>query len=336
MGAAKNIDTEIFAAKLREKAIRPNERKILVSVLKDSDQERDLSAPTNCAGIGRIRHFKHETAAGWPTNPLPTVPAARALGLESPNAMTAQVFQNAACPWRCWYCFVPYNLLSADPKRSRWLSADELVELYQKEASAPQLIDLTGGSPDLIPEWSVWMMEALEKAGLSKSTYLWTDDNLSTTYIFDHLSTDELDQLQSYDNYGRVCCFKGFDPNSFTFNTRAQGTDFDRQFEIMRRLLTLDIDLYGYLTLTAVTDQDMATHISAFIDRLQELSTNLPLRIVPLRIGMYGPVSSRMTTEHARSLQVQETAIAYWNEELEKRFSSVIRNLSICDIPLRR
>ena len=88
--------------------------------------------------------------------------------------MTAQVFQNAACAWRCWYCFVPYNLLSADPDRGEWLTADDLVQLYRNDAERPLVIDLTGGSPDLVPEWIPWMMRALADAGLD-SQYLSLD-----------------------------------------------------------------------------------------------------------------------------------------------------------------
>jgi organic radical activating enzyme len=102
--------------------------------------------------------------------------------------MEAQVFQNAACAWRCWYCFVPYNLLNADPKRSAWLSAEELVALYKHDEQRPQIIDLSGGSPDLVPEWVPWMMQALSSAGLDRATYLWSDDNLSTRYLFEKLS----------------------------------------------------------------------------------------------------------------------------------------------------
>ena len=330
------INTEAFAETLRQKIIQSDERRLLISVLEGSDQENDLSMPTNCKGVGRIRHFKHETSPGWPINPLPTEPAARALGLKSsPQSMMAQVFQNAACPWRCWYCFVPYNLLSADSQKSRWLSAEDLVSLYLEEDQPPCLIDLSGGSPDLVPEWSVWMMEALEAAGLNEKTFLWTDDNLSTTYLFDRLSHEQLDRLQAYPNYGRVCCFKGYDSASFTFNTRASETDFERQFQIMRRLLTLDIDLYGYLTLTAQHDADLKANMSAFVDHLQELSENLPLRIIPLRIGVYGPVEARMTPERQRSLEVQEDAIACWLAELDARFTEQDRTAQICEVSIK-
>jgi uncharacterized Fe-S cluster-containing radical SAM superfamily protein len=335
----KPIDTEKFAAHLRQRAIDPIGRRILISRLTGSGQEIDLSAPANCNGFGRIRHFRRATADGWPPNPLPIVPACAALGIGAvPDMMQAQVFQNAACAWRCWYCFVPEDLLNADVKRSAWLTPAELIALFMDQPDRPLILDLSGGSPDLVPEWTPWMMKALDAAGLASSTYLWTDDNLSTTYLFDHLTQNELNTLQAYRNYGRVCCFKGYDARSFAFNTRAAEADFARQFEIMRRLLDLDLDLYGYVTLTSPHDTGVSRAVAEFVDRLQALDPNLPLRVVPLQIRLYTPVNARMAdrADRERSLAVQEEAIAAWNNELARRFAPEVRALPISSLPLGR
>ena len=330
---AKPIDTAKFAHALRERAIDLEHRKVLVSRLAGSEQEVDLTAPTNCAGLGRVRHFRMETAPGWPRNPLPIVPACKALELDPPEMMRAQVFQNAACAWRCWYCFVPENLLNANPKRSAWIAAEELVALYQQEPDPPAIIDLSGGSPDLVPEWTPWMMEALAAVGLERSTYLWTDDNLSTPYVFD-LSREALTRLTSCRNYGRVCCFKGFDARSFAFNTRAAPADYDRQFEIMARLLELGLDLYGYVTLTSPHTDGVKDGVRSLLDRLQALDENLPLRVVPLRIHVFTPVTGRLDPAREASLAVQEQAIRVWISELDARFAPELRATAIADVPL--
>jgi len=325
------IDTVTFSATLRERAIDVAGRRILISRLNGSDQEIDLTVPCNCDGFGRIRHFRQATSPDWPINPLPILPACRALGLDDAPEMTAQVFQNAACAWRCWYCFVPYNLLAADPKRSAWFTAEQLVALYQAETDPPRIIDLSGGSPDLVPEWTVWMMQALRAAGLDGSTFLWTDDNLSTTYLFD-LAPGDLAGLQAYRNYGRVCCFKGFDPASFSFNTNATEAGFDRQFEIMRRLLELELDIYGYITLAGTSTDAVATAMPALFDRLQKLHPNLPLRIVPLEIQEFSPMASRMNEMRQQSLNVQQLAIRAWNDEIVRRFDAPQRALDITSV----
>src|ERR1700722_4312646 len=93
----KPIDTAKMSEQLRVRAIDISARKVLISRLAGSDQESDLTVPSNCNGYGRIRHFRQQTSSGWPINPLPTVPACKALGFDPPSVMTAQVFQNAAC-----------------------------------------------------------------------------------------------------------------------------------------------------------------------------------------------------------------------------------------------
>jgi uncharacterized Fe-S cluster-containing radical SAM superfamily protein len=336
--AAKPIDTVRFAKRLRARAIDLEGRRVLISRLAGSGQEVDLTRPANCNGYGRVRHFRLGTAKGWPANPLPIAPACRALGiLPMPDFMTALVFQNAACAWRCWYCFVPEELLKADPQRSAWFTAEELVALYREIPDAPRIIDLSGGSPDLVPEWTPWMMRALRDAGLNRSTYLWTDDNLSTTYLFDALTPADRDLLCSYPNYGRVCCIKGFDARSFAFNTRAAPADYDRQFDILRRVIALGIDVYGYVTLTSPYDDGVFEGVRDLIDRLEAIDPNFPLRVVPLRIQVFTPVEHRLVkdADRERSLIVQEEAIAAWNAEIERRFDEALRERPVCDVPLQ-
>lgn len=337
MSSTKAINTPQFAAQLRARAIKLDTRQVLISRLAGSGQEADITVPVNCAGHGRVRHFKFATAEGWPRNPLPIVPACRALGIAPPDMMLAQVFQNAACAWRCWYCFVPEDLLTADESRASWLTAEDLVNLYAAEPDAPRVIDLSGGSPDLVPEWTPWMMRALRNRGLEQSTYLWGDDNLSTTYLFDKLDAADLELVRGYKNYGRVCCFKGYDERSFAFNTQARDEGFEQQFAIMRRVLDLGIDAYGYVTLTSPFDDKVESGVADLLDRLQALDENLPLRVVPLKIQVYGPVTKRLMAdgEREKSMTIQDQAIGAWNAEITMRFDARARSLDIVDVPLK-
>ena len=146
------IDSKL-SLKYREKLINKNNETILITNFHNTEQEKDFQNPTNCNGFGRIRHFTFTTNNYWPKNTLPIQPACNALKLEHNGAITAQVFQNAACNWRCWYCYVPFSLLSANMKYAKWVSVSELIDLYLQEKNRPPVIDLSGGQPDLIPEW---------------------------------------------------------------------------------------------------------------------------------------------------------------------------------------
>ncbi len=147
------INTEFYSRHLRERAILLSEGKILISRLSSSTQEKDINTPVNCSGYGRIRHFRLHAYADWSPNPLPIVPAARALGLAPDETILAQVFQNAACNWRCWYCYVDFALLSANLRLSHYFTADELVDMYLHEEHPTAVLDLSGGQPDIVPEW---------------------------------------------------------------------------------------------------------------------------------------------------------------------------------------
>lgn len=330
------VDTDVFSARLRERSIRIESGRLLMARIEGSAQEGDLSEPPNCGGFGRIRHFRMATQVPWPPNPLPVLPAAHRLGVDPAAVMTAQVFQNASCNWRCWYCFVPFELLSANERTAGWLTAGQMVDLYLAEPTRPVIIDCSGGQPDLVPEWVPWMMRALRDRGLEQSVYLWSDDNLSNDYFWRHLDVADRELVAAWPTYGRVCCFKGFDPASFAFNTKADPDLFGRQFDLFARLLELGLDLYAYATFTAPTAAGLPAAMAGFVDRLQDLHPNLPLRLVPLRIETFDVVAARLREIHRRALAVQEEAAAAWNEQITSRFSHAERAVPVPLVRLER
>lgn len=331
---ATTIDTEALSKTLRDKSLDHDGGKLLITNFHGSLQERDLTEPANCRGFGRIRHFRYTTSEGWPPNPLPILPACRALGLEERDELRTQVFQNAACNWRCWYCFVDFSLLAADRRRAAMLSASDIVDLYLAEPDRPLVIDLTGGQPDLVPEWVPWMMRELRSRGLDHTVYLWSDDNLSNDYFWRFLTDEDRELIAAYPLYGKVGCFKGFDAASFAFNTKADSALFDRQFELMGRLLTLGLDQYAYATFTTPYQSGVREGVARFVERLQSLDENLPLRTVPLEIRLFSPVAARHVDDLDAVLSNQYHAVEAWQEELQRRFSSPQRALPITDVPL--
>jgi uncharacterized Fe-S cluster-containing radical SAM superfamily protein len=325
------LNTEDLSAKYRAKAIDLATRKLSITNYTGSQQEQDLDGRVNCNGFGRIRHFKLHPADDWPLNPLPILPAVKYLGIQKTDVLSAQVFQNSVCNWRCWYCYVDFKLLNGDKRYSSFLDCDELLEMYLKESNPPLLIDLSGGQPDLTPEWVPWMMEALISRNLQDRILLWSDDNLSNDYFWQYLTPDQIDLITSYKMYARVCCFKGIDEKSFTINTKAHPKFFLNQFELFKRLRSINIDLYAYITLTAPANTDFERAVPLFLDRIQDIDAKFPLRIVPLKIFEFAPTKSRDDMEKLDLLRGQEIAIKVWQREIMRRFSDDERNRPITD-----
>lgn len=323
------INTTALASAYRAQVVDTDLRRVLLARIAGSDQESDLTLPTNCEGFGRVRHFRRHGSSSWPPNPLPIDPATHALCLNSANELQAQVFQLAACSWRCWYCFVPDALLSANKRASAFVSIKKLVDLYLNLTKRPKILDLSGGQPDLVPEWPLWVIRELRSRDAERHAYVWSDDNLSNDYYWRLLADQDREELRSFSNYGRVGCFKGFDTESFAFNTRASTGDYDTQFEVFRRLLQEGLDLYAYVTLTGPASKDIKEKIRFFIDRLQRIHYLLPLRTVPLKIHQFTPTSSRMSQLHRESLIVQQAAVEHWQDELMRRYSEAERTTPI-------
>jgi organic radical activating enzyme len=329
------IDTEKVSATLRRKGIDLDTKRVSITNFLGSDQEKDFTEPSNCNGFGRVRHFKFSTSTNWVNNPLPILPAAKALGLKPDSTIRAQVFQNSICNWRCWYCFVDFSLLKGDEKHSSLLTADELVELYLGESDPPSMIDLSGGQPDLTPEWVPWMMESLTRKGLHNKVYLWSDDNLSNDYLWKYLTDAQIETMLNYKLYSRVSCFKGIDEKSFSLNTKASSQLFKNQFELSQRLIETGFDLYGYITLTAETSTNFEMAVPKFLDLLQDKNETFPLRVVPLEVKMYHPLAPRMNSTFEDMINGQYQAITVWNKELEKRFTKEQLELPITEVPLK-
>jgi uncharacterized Fe-S cluster-containing radical SAM superfamily protein len=274
----------------------------------------------------------------WIENPLPIEPAKAALGLDNSDEIESQVFQIAGCNWRCWYCFVPFDLLAAKIEHSAWLSVPEMIDLFCAEPKRPKMIDLSGGQPDLVPEWIIWTMEELKSRGLEKDIFLWSDDNLSTDFFWKYLSDKEIRSILEYKNYSKVGCFKGICEDSFAFNTKAGGDGFLNQIELFKRFVNSGFDMYAYLTLTMQNTDNLNGRMERFMDMLQSVDKNLPLRTVPLMVAGFGTVQNRFTnrvSELETHLDSQFAGIKAWNTEIEKRFTAEERKCLITEVKIR-
>lgn len=334
MNPQKPLDSQKLAERLRKKSVDRQARAIRMTKFPGSNQATDLSLPPNCGGFGRIHHFRLKPDPNWITDPLPTLPACKYLGSSVTNVLLTQVFQLAACDFRCWYCFVDFSLLSADPKHSDMVTPKQLLQTMLDEKVNSQVVDLSGGQPDLVPEYVLWFLEARKDLGLEQSHFVWADDNLSTDYTWRYLSEEEIAFMVQTPGFSRVGCLKGFDAESFTFNTRADGALFDRQIELLGRFVRAGFDQYGYITITTMSIEDLRGKMARLLDEIQNrVHPNFPLRIVPLRIFSFNANANRYNQQAETN---QFRALEAWLAEMQLRFSAAELATPITEVNIRR
>jgi uncharacterized Fe-S cluster-containing radical SAM superfamily protein len=329
----KVLNSEKMSEQLREKSVDFKSKTIRMAKLTGSLQESDLSSPLNCGGFGRVHHFRTGSDQKWIRDPLPMSPTCKYFGVPTPDVMLAQVFQLAACDFRCWYCFVDYSMLSADSVHSEFVSPKSLLEMMARENVASKIIDLSGGQPDIVPEYVLWFLEARAELGMEKNHFVWVDDNLSTDYLWKYLSEKQISFLVNTPGFARVGCLKGFDAESFAFNTRADESLFGRQIDILSQLVKTGFDQYGYITLTAMNVGAVQEKISRLLDEIQnKIHPNFPLRIVPLRIFRFGANAGRYVKQAEEN---QFRVLDAWILEMQKRFTSSELSNPITEVNIR-
>jgi uncharacterized Fe-S cluster-containing radical SAM superfamily protein len=327
------MDMQRYFIECRNSVYNKSTQQVLLSRISGSEQEKDLSLPPNCCGVGRVHHFRRKLDEDW-FDPLPMDPMSKSLGLPIYDIIQAQVFQIASCNLNCWYCFVPNNLKIGDRNHSSYFTSEQMIDMFIKENINIRIIDLSGGNPELTPEWILETMKALENRKLSDKIYLWSDDALTTGFFFSELSKSDVRYIKQYPHFGKVGCFKGFDARSFCFNTSLDGSFFDKQFELFQNYLTLGIDIYGYVTFTTDCLDNLEEKIHLFIHRLKGIHSFLPLRIVPLKIIEFSPVKQRLNQKYEVAINNQTTVFHEWRRQLHKLYSNDQLAQRICDVSI--
>ena len=102
----------------------------------------------------------------------------------------------------------------------------------------------------------------------------------------------------------------------------------------MQRYVEFGIDVYGYVTLTTPSNKGLWDDMKRFVDSLQAIHPNLPLRVIPLEICDFTPLVKRLREEHHVAMRNQHVAVAAWQDELNDRFAAHYLSCNIADVPL--
>jgi uncharacterized Fe-S cluster-containing radical SAM superfamily protein len=318
-GGTKIPTTNSLSETIRRPTVDYNKQAVLLARFPSSRQAKNLNLPATCNGYSRIHHFI-PACNGWVENPLPMLPASEYLNLPLHEITEAQVFQYGDCNYECWFCFVEEEMRSRNKNFCELVSIPDLMyQLDNEDKDGPRIIDLSGGQPDLAPEYVYWFLKARDDLGLNDKYFMWANDNLSTFNIWKYLNRNQINFMSKAPGFARVGCLKGFDPESFAFNTGADSEGFYRQIEILGKLVSQGFDQFGHIVLTALELDFLQNKMHDLFDRLQEIHENLPLRIIPLQIFEFG-TNNKLFVKYEQAIRNQFIALEAWKYELENRF----------------
>ncbi|HCC06718.1 MAG TPA: hypothetical protein DEP72_00935 [Clostridiales bacterium] len=290
---------------LRSKIIDLDNKHIRLVRVGSTDQTKDIQLDTNFGGYGRIKSFKGEAKDNWPVNIIQLKEVCKNLSMPYSNKLKAQIFQLVGCDLRCWYCFVPNDSLKPNEDISDWVSAEEMIDAFVNQSETNQLIDLSGGNPALVPEWVLWMIRELRKRNIEDKVILWSEDNLSSDMFFEKLSKEEIQEIVTNKNYARLCCLKGYNEESFAFNTGLNKEGFKFQFERLKKLYDTGMIIYPYVTMTTPNLGNLKNDVKTFVDKLQDIDEKLPLRTILVQIKEYEITKERIEASSRKSLEEQ-------------------------------
>jgi hypothetical protein len=326
------IVREQAAARMRAKVLDKSARAIRVARWFDSIQPVGQAFASNCAGVGRTREYSSFNLFLNPrSSDGKVIPLRRGIPLS--QAVRSQVYQVAICNWRCWFCYVDEEHLSADTTCSEVLTVSSMLDLYLALPDPPPAIDLSGGEVGLVPEWPLWMNEELDNRVGDSSVKLWSDDNLSHSPL-DFLSRDQVDYLAQSHRYSRAVCLKGFDESSFSFNTGLNAKLYTRQLELLRLSLELGFDTYVYAIFAAPADLITWNAVSKFVNRLMRIHPQLPLRVIPLRIANFRSGSEQWSSTQENAITSQHIAGDLWQSAISDQFRTSDLELPYEDVDL--
>jgi uncharacterized Fe-S cluster-containing radical SAM superfamily protein len=254
------------------------------------------------------------------------------------NYNRAFTLQIAGCNYGCNYCFVPPETNACNLNFAKYFSVKEIIDYFLKareEFKEPiNVIRITGGENTIVPEFLLDIYSEIEKIN---GTYLWVDTNLSTTKYMERVESDLKDVMQKR-NVGVTGCFKGTCKEDFSIITGSEPKFYEKQFEAAKLFLKWGTDLYVYLP-ALVYEKNIEQKMTGFIEMLQELNKNLPLRVEMLIIHEY-PAALRnmeLKAKECRPMPTTDQRLVFdlwYNKLLPKYYSKDMLNKFCCEVPL--
>lgn len=318
---------------LREHIYNNEKRSIKVINFSETPQRGDSYHVQSTSPYVRVREFSSFAMHAQPRFIDYRSPRYNCLLKKNAKAADAPwrtaTVQLLGCSWRCWYCYVDATNLAKSSPHAREIG---IAELCDEILSLPlDIIDLSGGQPDLVPEWVSITHDRLSRLGDGSSVHLRSEDNLSNDCLWRFLGDKEARRLATSDRYTRVGCFKGFDEESYV-NVVGKAGSLDDQFACAERLFETGFDPFYYATFSPGTVDRIEMRVRAFFERLQRISEWLPLRIVPLSLRKTSNWNRGRTMSFDEETSRSDCANQIWFELISEAFGDDAFETELADL----
>jgi uncharacterized Fe-S cluster-containing radical SAM superfamily protein len=253
--------------------------------------------------------------------------------------------QIGLCNFHCWYCYVPEAVLRGSG--AQYLTPQDLVDQFLKircaRESKSSVLRISGGEPFLAPDLVLDCLEYLERIGLDKEVFLWSETNLSPflseepggpvlAQIWLQQRGSRLEDLASFRNFALHPCLHGTNPSDFHQTTLAQAEFFDRLVEAFATLVRSRIAIYP----TISSNASPSDNLDSLFSKLKAIHPNLPLRFALVTYDFaYPPVNERLTREHRTPTRYDSRSmISKWDELLRKHYGKSYAEIPRKDVGL--
>ena len=252
------------------------------------------------------------------------------------------------CPINCWHCYLEECLRSecdvcsfdskCNGKRikslqicKKWLSAESVLSAFLKQRDedkskgiSSNVLRITGGEPFLVPNLILEILQILERRGLSKDIFVWTETNLIPLCVSDEqgydISDELLNKLGKFKNFCVHPCFHGIDVFDFRDNTGETIDNIETLINGLRRLIQASIDVYP----TFGGNVSNPDSINQFYEKISEIDSLLPLRFNIIEYDLdYDPIKRRReniqnSDQQHKQIYDRFLVIDKWNKQLQK------------------
>lgn len=297
---------------MRDNVYRESDGSALFANLLGTKEAEDSYHQINHGGFGRVRNFKnflfHVETDIRERRKFFRLNAAG----EWCSQFQSQVFQIGICTLKCWYCFVDRENLDGTNPYSAYLKPKDILQMFLESWPNIRNLDISGGSPDLCPEFVLELLCEIERAGLKEKITIWVESNLDVNY-YCKLPRKKIEYMAAFPNFHLLCSLKGWDSPSVAFNTRNTAS-FDQQLDGLRFFYQHNFSLSVYLVFVGKTIANNK-EVTELFNQLKRISRKLPEQCIPIYIKKFH-AQGNVGNSLSKTYDDQKRAARWWDQQI--------------------